>query len=125
MRRTGYLHLYGLNLVFDRVGRGPAVLLLAEEAACWPEPLPAGYTFYLLDLPGYGRTGGPPMPPEELAEYVAAFLVMANLGRPPILVRGLGEAVGRVLAERAYPVFSGENLGEALLKVGPLGYHDP
>lgn len=114
MRRTGYLHLYGLNLVFDRVGRGPAVLLLAEEAALWPEELPEGYTFYLLDLPGYGRTGGPRMSPEELAEYVAGFMVMSNLGSPPILVRGVGEAVGAVLAERGYRVFSGTSIREGL-----------
>ncbi|MCH1927216.1 hypothetical protein L6232_20615, partial [Shewanella sp. C31] len=86
MRRTGYLHLYGQTLVFDRVGTGPVVLLLAEEASSWPEALPPGYTFYLLDLPGFGRTGGPAMAPEELAEYVAGFLVMLNLGSPPILV---------------------------------------
>ncbi|WP_105316530.1 alpha/beta fold hydrolase [Thermus tenuipuniceus] len=121
MRRTGYLHLYGLNLVFDRVGRGPAVLLLAEEADMWPEELPQGYTFYLLDLPGYGRTGGPSMAPEELAEYVVGFLVMLNLGSPPILVRGVGEAVGEVLRDRGYKVFSGAYLGESLQRVMDMG----
>lgn len=114
MRRTGYLHLYGLNLVFDRVGRGPGVVLLAEEAEVWPEVLPQGFTFYLLDLPGYGRTGGPSMAPEELAEYVVGFLVMLNLGSPPILVRGIGEAVGEVLRDRGYRVFSGDVLDEGL-----------
>ncbi|WP_347241386.1 alpha/beta hydrolase [Thermus sp.] len=114
MRRAGYLHLYGLNLVFDRVGRGPAVVLLAEEASRWPEDLPPGYAFYLLDLPGFGRTGGPAMTPEELAEYVAGFLAMLNLGSPPLLVRGVGEAVGAVLAERGYRVFGAEDLGAAL-----------
>lgn len=116
MRRTGYLHLYGLNLVFDRVGRGPAVVLLAEEASRWPEALPEGYTFYLLDLPGFGRTGGPSMAPEELAEYVAGFLVMLNLGAPPLLLRGVGEAVGAVLAERGYRVFVAEDLTSGLIK---------
>ncbi|GLV47666.1 hypothetical protein TJA_08350 [Thermus sp. LT1-2-5] len=114
MRRTGYLHLYGLNLVFDRVGRGAPVVLLAEEATRWPEALPLGYTFYLLDLPGHGRTGGPAMDPEALAEYVVGFVVLLNLGSPPILTRGLGEAVGRVLAERGYRVLPGGNLIEAL-----------
>lgn len=114
MRRTGYLHLYGLNLVFDRVGRGPVVVLLAEEASRWPEDLPGGYTFYLLDLPGFGRTGGPSLAPEEMAEYVAGFLVMLNLGSPPLLVRGVGEAVGAVLAERGYEVFLAEDLKAAL-----------
>lgn len=121
MRRTGYLHLYGLNLVFDRVGRGPGVLLLAEEARAWPEDLPEGYTFYLLDLPGYGRTGGPRMAPEELAEYVVGFLVMLNLGSPPILVRGIGEAVGEVLRDRGYKVFSGVSLEEGLKSVMGMG----
>lgn len=116
MRRTGYIHLYGLNLVFDRVGKGPPVLLLAEEAGRWPEALPGDYTFYLLDLPGYGRTGGPQMSPEELAEYVAGFLAMLNLGTPPLLVRGVGERVGAVLAERGYRVLPGLDLSEALLK---------
>ncbi|WP_114311779.1 alpha/beta fold hydrolase [Thermus caldifontis] len=121
MRRSGYLHLYGLNLVFDRVGRGPAVVLLAEEAGAWPEPLPEGFTFYLLDLPGHGRTGGPRMAPEELAEYVAGFLVMLNLGSPPILVRGVGEAVGAVLRERGYRVFPGDFLGETLHQALNMG----
>ncbi|TBH20724.1 alpha/beta fold hydrolase [Thermus thermamylovorans] len=116
MRRTGYLHLYGLNLVFDRVGKGPAVVLLAEEAALWPSELPQGYAFYLLDLPGHGRTGGPPLTPEELAEYTAGFLTMLNLGSPPILVRGVGEAVGKVLAERGFRVFPGDSLTAALLR---------
>ncbi len=116
MRRTGYLHLYGLNLVFDRVGKGPAVVLLAEEASRWPEDLPPGYAFYLLDLPGFGRTGGPSMTPEEMAEYVAGFLVMLNLGSPPLLVRGVGEAVGAVLAERGYGVFLAEDLPMGLRK---------
>ncbi len=116
MRRTGYIHLYGLNLVFDRVGQGPAVVLLAEEASRWPQALPPGFTFYLLDLPGFGRTGGPPLTPEELAEYVAGFLVMLNLGAPPLLVRGVGERVGAVLAERGYRVLPGLDLSEALLK---------
>ena len=82
MRRAGYLHLYGLNLVFDRVGKGPPVLLVAEEASRWPEALPEGYAFYLLDLPGYGRTEGPRMAPEELAHFVAGFAVMMNLAPP-------------------------------------------
>ena len=88
MRRAGYLHLYGLNLVFDRVGKGPPVLLVAEEASRWPEALPEGYAFYLLDLPGYGRTEGPRMAPEELAHFVAGFVVMMNLGAPWVLLRG-------------------------------------
>jgi pimeloyl-ACP methyl ester carboxylesterase len=79
MRRWGFIHLYGLNLVFQRVGQGPPILLLAEETSLWREGLPEGYTFYLLDLPGFGRTGGPSMAPEEMAEYVAAFVVMLNL----------------------------------------------
>ncbi|AFH38409.1 hypothetical protein AV541_03050 [Thermus parvatiensis] len=116
MRRTGYLHLYGLNLVFDRVGKGPPVILLAEEASRWPEALPVGHTFYLLDLPGFGRTGGPRMTPEELAEYVAGFMVLLNLGSPPIFTLGLGEAVGAVLAERGYRVLPGGSLREALSK---------
>lgn len=94
MRRAGYLHLYGLNLVFDRVGKGPPVLLVAEEASRWPEALPEGYAFYLLDLPGYGRTEGPRMAPEELAHFVAGFAVMMNLGAPWVLLRGLGLALG-------------------------------
>lgn len=60
MRRTGYLHLYGLNLVFDRVGRGPAVLLLAEEASLWPEELPQGYTFTSWTSRATGAPEGPP-----------------------------------------------------------------
>ncbi|MFN3179079.1 MAG: alpha/beta fold hydrolase [Thermus sp.] len=121
MRRSGYLHLYGLPLVFDRVGRGPVVILLAEEARAWPEMLPAGFTFYPLDLPGHGRTGGPRMAPEELAEYVVGFLVMLNLGSPPILVRGLGKAVGEVLRERGYRVFPGDPLAESLQSVMDMG----
>ncbi len=70
------------------------VVLLAEEASRWPEDLPGGYTFYLLDLPGFGRTGGPSLAPEEVAEYVAGFLVMLNLGSPPLLVRGGGGGGG-------------------------------
>jgi hypothetical protein len=30
------------------------------------------------------------MTPEEMAEYVAAFVVMLNLGSPPALLRGRG-----------------------------------
>ncbi|WP_448568146.1 alpha/beta fold hydrolase [Thermus sp.] len=95
MRRRGFLHLYGLNLVFDRVGQGPPVLLLAEEASRWPEVegLDPPFTLYLLDLPGFGRTGGPIMTPEEVAQYVAAFVVMLNLGAPPVLLRGVGLAL--------------------------------
>ena len=54
------------------------------------------------------------MAPEELAEYVVGFLVMLNLGSPPILVRGIGEAVGEVLRDRGYRVFSGDALDEGL-----------
>jgi pimeloyl-ACP methyl ester carboxylesterase len=97
MRRWGFIHLYGLNLVFQRVGQGPPILLLAEETSLWREGLPEGYTFYLLDLPGFGRTGGPSMAPEEMAEYVAAFVVMLNLGSPPALLRGAGLALKEAL----------------------------
>jgi hypothetical protein len=95
MRRRGFIHLYGLNLVFDRVGQGSPVLLLAEEASRWPEAegLDPPFTLYLLDLPGFGRTGGPAMSPEEMAQYVAAFVVMLNLGAPPALLRGVGLAL--------------------------------
>lgn len=95
MRRRGFIHLYGLNLVFDRVGQGPPVLLLAEEASRWPEAegLDPPFTLYLPDLPGFGRTGGPVMSPEEMAQYVAAFVVMLNLGAPPALLRGVGLAL--------------------------------
>lgn len=108
MRRTGYVHLYGLNLVFDRVGRGRPVVLLAEEAGRWPERLPEGFAFYLPDLPGYGRTGGPSMAPEELAEYAAAFAVMLNLGNPPFLLRGVGLLVGPFLEARGFAVCPAE-----------------
>ena len=54
------------------------------------------------------------MSPEELAEYVAGFVVMTNLGSPPILVRGLGESVGEVLRERGYRVFPGDSLTQSL-----------
>ncbi|NHK38958.1 hypothetical protein FJR75_05505 [Thermus thermophilus] len=54
MKRAGYLHLYGLNLVFDRVGKGPPVLLVAEEASRWPEALNAP-AFVGADL---GLAGG-------------------------------------------------------------------
>lgn len=106
---------------FDRVGRGPVAILLAEEARAWPEVLPEGFTFYLLDLPGHGRTGGPRMAPEELAEYVVGFLVMLNLGSPPILVRGVGEAVGAVLRERGYRVFPGDFLAQSLQMAVNMG----
>lgn len=68
---------------------------MAEAAEAWPRVLPEGFTFYLLDLPGHGRTPGPSMAPEELAEYVAGFLVMTNLGSPPILVRGVRGGGGK------------------------------
>jgi len=92
--RRGYIHLYGLNLVFHRVGKGPPVLLLAEEASRWPEVagLDPPFTLYLLDLPG-----GPIMTPEEVAQYVAAFVVMLNLGSPPALLRGAGLALKEAL----------------------------
>jgi len=47
MRWWGFIHLYGLNLVFQRVGQGPPILLLAEETSLWREGLPEGYTFFL------------------------------------------------------------------------------
>ena len=97
--RRGYIHLYGLNLVFHRVGKGPPVLLLAEEASRWPEVagLDPPFALYLLDLPGFGLTGGPIMTPEEVAQYVAAFAVMLNLGSPPALLRGAGLALKEAL----------------------------
>ena len=61
------------------------------------------------------------MAPEELAEYVVGFLVMLNLGSPPILVRGIGEAVGEVLRDRGYKVFSGVSLEEGLKSVMGMG----
>lgn len=97
-----YLNLYGLNLVYDVYGRGDPVLLLAETAEAWADlfPLPQGYRFLLPDLPGFGRSEGPPMTPEELTEYPVALLTMLNLGRPKIGARGLGEAVGQLVADR-------------------------
>ena len=117
MRRRGFIHLYGLNLVFDRVGQGPPVLLLAEEASRWPEVegLEVPHTLYLLDLPGFGRTGGPAMSPEEMAEYVAAFVVMLNLGNPPALLRGVGLALKEPLEALGLRALPAEGqLSEAL-----------
>ncbi len=115
MRRWGFIHLYGLNLVFQRVGQGPPILLLAEEASLWREGLPEGYTFYLLDLPGFGRTGGPPMAPEEMAEYVAAFVVMLNLGEPLVLLRGVGLSLRPHLEAMGLRAFPAEGEVSAVL----------
>lgn len=97
-----YLNLYGLNLVYDVHGRGEPVLLVAETAQAWADafPIPPGYRFLLPDLPGFGRSEGPPMTPEELAEYPLALVTMLNLGRPKIGARGLGERVGKLVADR-------------------------
>lgn len=97
-----YVNAYGLNVVFDRYGQGPLVLLLAESAEHWQDvfPLPTNYCFVLPDLPGHGRTEGPAMAPEELAEYVVVLITLLNLGVPKIAARGLGVAVARVLQDR-------------------------
>jgi len=97
-----YINLYGLNVVYNDRGRGPLVLLLAETAEHWAdcEPLPPGYRFVVPDLPGFGRSEGSSLAPEELAEFVVALVTMLNAGLPRLLVRGVGEAVGRALAER-------------------------
>ena len=122
MRRAGYLHLSGPNLVFDRVGKGPPVLLVAEEASRWPEALPEGYAFYLLDLPGYGRTEGPRMAPEELAHFVAGFVVMMNLGAPWVLLRGLGLALGPHLEALGLRALPAEGVEVAAVLSSKLSY---
>jgi len=101
-----YLNLYGVNLVFDREGRGEAVVLLAEEAGVWAgdRPFPPGHAYYLLDLPGFGRTEAPKMSPEELAEFVVAFLAVMHLTQAPILARGVGLDLAPLLRERGYRV---------------------
>ncbi len=95
-----YLYLYGTHLVYDDEGKGPPVLLIGARAADWPEPRPPGFRYLVPDFPGRGRTEGRPLTPEEEAEFVVGLIMMLNLKDYRVLVRGHGERVGAVLAER-------------------------
>ena len=95
-----YIYLYGTRVVYDDIGRGRPVFLVAGEASQWPTGLPAGFRFILPDLPGYGRTGGVRLSPEEAAEFLVGMMTMLNLSEAPVVARGEGVAVARALSER-------------------------
>lgn len=95
-----YLYLYGTHVVYDDIGRGRPVVLVADEASRWPARLPAGFRFILPDLPGHGRTGGDRLSPEEAAEFLVGMMTMLNLSEAPVVARGVGVAVAKVLSER-------------------------
>lgn len=95
-----YIYLYGTRVVYDDIGRGRPVFLVADEASRWPAELPSGFRFIIPDLPGHGRTGGVRLSPEEAAEFLVGMMTMLNLSQAPVVARGEGVAVAEALSER-------------------------
>jgi len=97
-----YIHIYGVNIVYDRWGSGPLRILLARRAADWRGcGWPEGYEYIAPDLPGYGRSqGAEGLQDDELAEYVLGMLVMLHATEAEIFAHPNAAGVGEYLSGR-------------------------
>jgi len=97
-----YIHIYGINIVYDRWGEGPLRILLARKAADWDGcDLPEGYEYLAPDLPGHGRSqGAEGLEDDELAEYVVGMAMMLHATDAEIVVHSDSRGIGEYLSDR-------------------------
>lgn len=64
------------------------------------EALKSNYQFFMVDLPGYGRSEGiaPPVSEQTIADWVASYLDSRNLSRVHVVGHSLGGYVALVFA---------------------------
>ncbi|WP_457629971.1 alpha/beta fold hydrolase [Oceanithermus sp.] len=97
-----YIHIYGVNIVYDRWGEGPLRVLVARRADDWRGcGWPGGYEYLAPDLPGHGRSQGEPgLQDDELAEYLLGMLVMLHATEAEIYAHPNAAGVAAYLSER-------------------------
>ncbi len=94
----------------ETMGSGDPVVFF--PGAGWPgraglnigEALQPDYQFFMVDLPGYGRSAGiePPVSERAIADWVASYLDSRNLSKVHIVGHSLGGYVALVFADH-YP----------------------
>ena len=115
-----------LPIAYDRWGEGRPVVLvhgMGSWRRTWPRFKNPGYTFWALDLPGFGDS---PLPTrrqslDDFGRALAAALAAWDFAEPPLLV---GHSFGAMVITRAAALgITGSLAG--LLLVSPAGFTDP
>ena len=109
MAITGRVTVRGLEIVYDRAGQGPSLVLMhgiGANATAWRTQLTAlsdTYDVIAWDAPGYGRSDDPPgdWPMAEYADSLASFLDGLGIERAHLL----GQSWGGVLAQQFYGAY--------------------
>lgn len=101
-RLTHELQWHGRSVAWDRLGHGPALVLLHGtpwSSALWrpiAEALSQQFTVYLWDMPGYGASSKDASHAVDLGtqgELFAHLLVQWGLDRPHVIAHDFGGAV--------------------------------
>jgi pimeloyl-ACP methyl ester carboxylesterase len=113
---------YGQEVVYRVAGDGQPIILLhgfVNTSALWNETITAfqqDYRLYALDLPGHGHS--PPRIPwklREVAEIVAAWLRLLEIGQATLIGHSMGGALAMLLAATR------PDLVKRLVLVNPAG----
>lgn len=94
----------------ETIGSGRPVVFF--PGAGWPgraglniaETLQSDYQFFMVDLPGYGRSAGigPPVSEQAIADWVASYLDSRNLSQVHMVGHSLGGYIALVFSDH-YP----------------------
>lgn len=98
----------GVRLFYQTVGAGPHLVMLhgwaQDTSTFWPlvDLLSGSFRLWLLDLPGFGRSGMSrnPMTVSDYASVVRGFVEQHQLGRPGLVGHSFGGRVAIKLASR-------------------------
>ena len=100
----------GLRVVYERVGRGPVVVLLygyvGDATATWHrqlETLADELTVLASDAPGAGQSADPPVHfgIAGCADWLAGLLVALNLSGPHLVGLSISAALASAIAARS------------------------